>query len=148
MIFGFILIAIVIGILMPVQAGLNAELGRHLGHPYLSALTSLTVGALAVSGLVFFNGGFGGLRNLIQAPPHLLLGGLLGAIFVGSSMILIPRMGATAMVGAFITGQLLGSVLIDHFGLFGLQTYALNYSRMIGIFLLFAGLLLVVRKSA
>jgi transporter family-2 protein len=57
-------------------------------------------------------------------------------------------MGATAMVGAFITGQLLGSVIIDHFGLFGLQSYTLNYSRLMGIFLLFAGLLLVVRKSA
>jgi transporter family-2 protein len=148
MIFGFILIAIVIGILMPVQAGLNAELGRHLGHPYLSALTSLTIGAIAVSGLVFFNEGFAGLKNLTQAQPHLFLGGVLGALFVGSSLILIPRMGATAMVGAFITGQLLGSVIIDHLGLFGLRPYALNYSRLFGIFLLFAGLFLVVRKSA
>ena len=147
MIFAFILIAIVIGALMPVQAGLNAELGRYLTHPYLSALTSLSIGAFAVSILVFFNGGFGALKNLNQVPFHLLLGGLLGAVFVGSSLFLIPRMGATAMIGAFITGQLIGSVAIDHFGLFGLQAYPINYSRAVGLFLLFAGLLLVVRKS-
>ncbi len=148
MIYGFILIAVVIGSLMPIQAGLNAELGRLLNHPYLSALTSLTIGAIAVSFLVLFNGGFAEFRRIPQIPPQLFLGGILGAIFVGSSLLLIPRMGATAMMGAFITGQLLGSVIIDHFGLFGLPPFPLNLSRLMGLFLLFLGLILVVKKSA
>lgn len=149
MIFGLVLLAIVIGTLMPVQAGLNAELTRFLKHPYLGAMISLTTGAIAVSLLILFNGGgFNLLKRVTEAPPHLFLGGLLGAVFVGSSIFFIPKMGATAMIGAFITGQLLGSVIIDHFGLLGLTPNPITLSRILGVILLFAGLFLVVKKSA
>jgi transporter family-2 protein len=52
------------------------------------------------------------------------------------------------MIGAFITGQLLGSVIIDHYGIFGFQIYPINFSRIVGVILLFAGLLLVVKKPS
>lgn len=148
MIFGFVILAIIIGILMPFQAGLNAELTRFLRHPYLAAFISLSIGAIAMSFLILFNGGFGELKRLGGAPPHLFLGGLLGAIFVGSSLFFIPRMGATAMIAAFITGQLLGSVVVDHFGLMGLTPNPVTITRIMGIILLFAGLFLVIRKGA
>jgi bacterial/archaeal transporter family-2 protein len=147
MIFGFIIVAIIIGALMPIQAGLNAELTRALNHPFLGAFISLTTGAVLVSVLVLFNGGFSEIKRLTETPPHLLVGGLLGALFVGSSLFLIPRMGATAMIGAFMTGQLLGSIIIDHYGLLGLNPHPVNLTRMLGVFLLFAGLFLVVKKS-
>lgn len=147
MIFGFVILAIVIGSLMPFQAGLNAELTRFLRNPYLGAFISLSVGAMIMSVIILFNGGFGELKRLASAPPHLFLGGLLGAIFVGSSLFFIPRMGATAMIAAFITGQLLGSVMVDHFGLMGLAPNPVTITRIMGIILLFAGLFLVIRKG-
>lgn len=147
MIFVLVLVAILIGTLMPLQAGLNAELTRFLRHPYLGAFVSLTTGAVLVSLFVLFHGGFNELKRIGDTPPHLFLGGVLGAIFVASSLYLIPRMGATAMVGAFITGQLLGSVIIDHYGLLGLNPHPLSFTRIAGVFLLFAGLFLVVKKN-
>lgn len=148
MIFGFVALAILIGTLMPVQAGLNAELTRYLKHPYLGAFISLSVGAIVVSALVMLNGGFGELKRLGQIPIHLYLGGILGAIFVGSSLFFIPKMGATAMIAAFVTGQLIGSVIIDHYGLLGLTPNPVSLTRIFGIILLFAGLFLVIRKNA
>lgn len=149
MIFGFVLTAILIGCLMPVQASLNAALTKHLDSPYLASLVSLAIGAIAVSILVLVQGqSFVQLKKLSTVSPHLLLGGILGAVFVGSSLFFIPRMGATAMISAFITGQLLGSVLIDHFGLFGLPVNSIHPLRILGIFMLFAGVFLVVRKAA
>lgn len=147
MIFWFVTIAIIIGALMPVQAGINAELTRFLKHPFLGAFLSLIVGAFAVSVFIFFSGGFGELKRLPETPPQLLLGGILSALFVSSSMILIPRLGATAMVGSFITGQLIGSVIMDHFGLWGLNQHPFNPSRLFGVFLLFLGLFLVLKKA-
>ncbi len=147
MIFGFVSLAIMIGVLMPFQAGLNAELTRFLKHPYLAAFISLSIGAMIMAIIILFNGGFGELKRLASAPPHLFLGGLLGAIFVGSSLFFIPRMGATAMIAAFITGQLIGSVLVDHYGLMGLTPNPVTVTRMMGIILLFAGLFLVIRKG-
>lgn len=149
MIYGLVLLAIIIGTLMPVQAGLNAELTRVLKHPYLGAFISLTTGAIAVLILVLIKGiGMTEVKRLGEVSPHLYLGGILGAIFVGSSLFLIPKMGATPMIAAFITGQLVGSVLIDHYGLLGLAATPISMTRLLGVFLLFAGLFLVLKKSA
>jgi transporter family-2 protein len=148
MIFVFILLAIVIGSLMPLQAGLNAELTRFMKHPFLGAFISLSVGAVVVGIIVLFKGGFGELKRLGDVPPHLFIGGLLGAIFVGSSLFFIPRMGATAMIASFITGQLLCSLVMDHYGLMGLTPNPVALSRLVGVFLLFAGLFLVIKKGA
>lgn len=149
MIFILILLAIVIGTLMPIQAGLNAQLTKFLGQPYLGALISLFTGVIAVSLLILIRGdGFSELKRVTEAPPHLFLGGILGAIFVASSLFFIPKMGATVMVAAFITGQLIGSVIIDRYGFMGLPVSPISTTRMMGIILLFAGLFLVVKKDA
>lgn len=149
MIYGLVLLAVIIGTMMPVQAGLNAELTRILKHPYLGAFISLTSGAIAVLILVISKGiGTSELKRMSEVPPHLFLGGILGAVFVGSSLFLIPKMGATPMIAAFITGQLVGSVLIDHYGLLGLTPTPLSATRVLGVFLLFAGLFLVLKKNA
>jgi len=147
MIFGFVLVAILIGAMMPVQAALNAELTRFMKHPFLGAMISLTIGAIAVLIFAIFKGGVSELKRIGEVPPHLFLGGILGALFVASSLYFIPRMGATAMIAAFITGQLVGSVFIDHYGLLGLQASPVSMTRIIGLFLLFAGLFLVIKKS-
>lgn len=149
MIYVYILSAVVIGLFMPVQAGLNAELTRVLKHPFAGAFVSLTTGAILVFTLVIFRGeGIMSLKRMSDVSPHLLLGGILGALFVGSSLFLIPRLGATAMIGAFITGQLVGSVLIDHYGLLGIQPTPISMTRIFGVLLLFVGVLLVLRKNA
>ncbi len=147
MIFGFVIFAVIIGAFMPIQAGLNAELTRFLKHPYLAACVSLTFGAMAISVLILVNGGFSELKRLSEVPPHLLLGGLLGAVFVSSSLFFIPRMGATAMIASFITGQLIGSIIIDHFGMLGLSPNPVTSTKLMGIVLLFSGVLLIIRKS-
>lgn len=148
MIFGFVALAILIGALMPVQAALNAELTRFFKHPYLAAFISLSVGAIVVSVLVMLNGGFGDIKRLGQAPIHLYLGGILGAIFVGSSLFFIPKMGASAMIASFVAGQLICSVAIDHYGLLGLTANPVSMQRILGIILLFVGVFLVIRKNA
>ncbi len=149
MIYGLVLLAVIIGTLMPVQAGLNAELTRILKHPYLGAFVSLTTGAIAVLIIVLIKGiGMTEVKRMGEVSPHLYLGGLLGAIFVGSSLYFIPKMGATPMIAAFVTGQLVGSVLIDHFGLLGLTSTPISLTRLLGVFLLFGGLFLVLKKNA
>jgi bacterial/archaeal transporter family-2 protein len=144
---GLILITIIIGALMPVQASINAELTRFMKHPYLGALISFSIGTVALTLLSLIHGlPLGEVKRLTQAPPHFLLGGVLGALFVGSSIYLIPRMGATMMIGSFVTGQLLMSVVMDHYGLLGVPATQITWQRMAGVVMLFAGLLLVMKR--
>lgn len=149
MIFLLIALTVLIGALMPVQAGINAQLTRLVQHPYLGALISFTIGTLVLS-LVTLIQGFPSesLKRLTEAPPHFFLGGLLGALFVASSIFLIPKMGPTIMIAALITGQLIMSVIIDHYGLLGLPVIPVNPIRLLGVALLFVGVFLVIRKNA
>lgn len=148
MVYVLIIIAVVIGALMPVQAGINAELTRFLRHPYLAALISFAMGTITLSIIILAQGvPLNELKRIPSASPHLFLGGLMGALFVGSSIFLIPRMGATTMIGAFITGQLVMSVFIDHYGWLGIPVTELNTTKIIGVFLMFTGIYLVMRKT-
>lgn len=149
MIFGLIIVTVLIGMLMPVQAGINAELTRFLKHPFMGALISFATGTIALIIISLFQQApFAELKRLSSAPPYFLAGGILGALFVGSSIFLIPRLGATTMIAAFVTGQLVMSVIMDHYGLLGLSIQPISLQRIMGIILLFAGLILVVKKTA
>jgi bacterial/archaeal transporter family-2 protein len=147
MIFILITAAVIIGTLMPIQAGINAELTRFVKHPYLGALISFSIGTIFLSIMVIFQGiPVLEVKRLTSASPVLFVGGLLGALFVASSIFLIPKMGATTMIAAFITGQLIMSVLMDHYGWFGIPVGQINLSKVLGVLLLFSGLFLIMRK--
>jgi bacterial/archaeal transporter family-2 protein len=149
MIIFLVLLAILIGSLMPLQAAINSELSRLIQNPFMGGFISFAFGTLTL-GIILLTKGLPveEFKRLSHASPHLFIGGVLGALFVGSSIFLIPKLGATTMIGAFVTGQLLMSLAVDHFGLFGVPAVAISMTRILGVFLLFAGLLLVVRKVA
>lgn len=149
MIYLLVSITILIGALMPVQAGLNAELGRIVENRYFGAFISFFTGTIGLTFVLLFQPNLSeGLKKIPFHNPLLLSGGILGALFVVSSILLIPRLGATTMMSAFITGQLIMAVAMDHYGLLGLTVSPLNWQRGIGVVLLFVGLALVLKKAA
>jgi transporter family-2 protein len=148
MIFILITAAILIGTLMPIQAGINAELARLVKQPYLGAFISFFTGTLFLSVILLIQGVSNHqIKSLNSASPILFLGGFLGALFVGSSIFFIPKMGATSMMVAYIIGQLVMSVCMDHFGWFGVPVNPVNFSKILGLALLFVGLFMVIKKA-
>lgn len=149
MVYALLLIAVVIGSLMPVQASINAQLTRLLNNPFLGAFISFCMGTLALFIMGLIQGNFfTDLKKLTLASPYHFLGGIFGALFVGSSIMLIPRLGATTLMASFVTGQLLMSLVLDHYGWFGVNVQPITLQRSIGVILLFTGLLLIVKKAA
>jgi transporter family-2 protein len=80
------------------------------------------------------------------APWWQLTGGLIGAMFVTTTVLLIPRLGATALVAGTIAGQLVGGVLIDYLGLFGLTRVPVTGYRLLGLALLVIGGMLTIKR--
>ena len=115
----------------------------------MGAFWSFLSGTLVLAALVLIQG-MPKLewRRFFELPWYYYLGGAMGTLFVGSSIYLIPRLGATTMMAALVTGQLIMSVAMDHYGLLGLSPYPATAQRIIGVVLLFSGLLLVIKKSA
>jgi transporter family-2 protein len=132
------------GGLVAVQAPINAGLGRSTGG-LPAALVSFGVGTIALAAIVVLSGKAGGLSSTFDVSWYYLLGGLLGAVYVTNALIAVSAIGAGGVAAATVTGQLTASVAIDRLGLFGLDQVPLSTARVLGVGLLLAGTVLIVR---
>jgi len=142
----YLLIALVAGALMPLQAGVNSQLARWVGHPVVAALVSFAVGTLAL--LVYS----AALREPLPAwaalrasPWWVWTGGLFGAFFVAAAAAYAPRLGAATFVSVTIAGQMIVSLALDHYGLVGFAERPATPLRFAGAALLVAGVVLIRR---
>ena len=132
------------GGLIALQAPINAGLGKATGS-LPAALVSFLVGTVALGAIVVLSGKAGGLSSTFDVSWYYLLGGLLGAVYVANALVAVTAIGAGGVAAATITGQLTASVAIDRLGLFGLDQVPLGPERVVGVALLLAGTVLVVR---
>jgi bacterial/archaeal transporter family-2 protein len=139
-----VLLTAVAGGLIALQAPINAGLGKATGS-LAAALVSFAVGTVALTAIVVLSGKAGGLGSASDVSWYYLIGGLLGAIYVTNALIAVSAIGAGGVAAATITGQLVASVAIDRLGWFGLEEVPLSPERLIGVVLLLAGTVLVVR---
>lgn len=142
------LLAVAVGMVLPAQAGINAELRRHLGQPLLAAVVNFSVGlVLLVLVVAAMRLPLPSAAELREAPVWAWLGGFCGAALVLTSLIAAPRLGAVLLVGCLLAGQLSASVLLDHFGWLGYPVRPANLGRIAGVLLLVAGVVLIQRSS-
>ena len=132
------------GGLIALQAPINAGLGKATGS-LPAALVSFLIGTVALGAIVVLSGKAGGLSSTFDVSWYYLLGGLLGAVYVANALVAVTAIGAGGVAAATVTGQLTASVAIDRLGLFGLDQVPLSPERVVGVALLLAGTVLVVR---
>ncbi|HNB73268.1 MAG TPA: DMT family transporter [Acidobacteriota bacterium] len=146
---GWIGLILCSGILVTVQAAINAQLRTYVVNPFYSSLISFVVGTVALLVIALISnatGQTGNWRGATQAPSWLLIGGVLGAIYVTSAILAIPKIGAGSVATSLIVGQLLAALMLDHFGWIGLPRFELTGSRIFGAGLLILGLWFIQRK--
>lgn len=138
--------AFTIGLMVPLQAIVNARLSSFVGGPTQSALISFTGGFLVfvIIGIFNFNN-LPSVGKIMSTPPYLLTGGLIGAVFVLSAIVIVPKLGSTGWIALIVTGQLIASLALDHFGLLGLPVKEINIYRAVGAGLLLFGSTLITR---
>ena len=145
--FTLTVLAFFVGVLLPVQVGVNAELARHIQSPVFAALISFLVGSIfLIFSAAVLKTPFPTWCNVISMPSWLWAGGLIGALVVLGSIIAGPKIGALALVSLLLAGQLVASIVIDHYGWWGFAIHKMNFQRLFGVMLLVGGFLLI-RKS-
>ncbi|MDN7032056.1 DMT family transporter [Lactiplantibacillus plantarum] len=140
----FFLLAALAGLFQPIQSGINSQLKYDLNSTYLSGAISNFIGALLMVGLALTLER-SGLQSPTLSGNHLWnwTGGILSALIV-SAMIIVPKkISYSTFFALFIFGQLFMSLVIDYFGWFGSDHVPLSPSRIIGMLLLLAGVVLV-----
>ncbi|HEV2092651.1 MAG TPA: DMT family transporter [Rubrobacter sp.] len=127
------------------QCALNSQLRTFAGGP-VAAAASLIVGPVAlVTPTLAPNGGLPSFGDASNAPWWVWMGGLLGAFYVFASVILTPRPGAATTVALMVTGQVIASIVIGHFGLFRAAAREATPLRLLGAGLIVAGVYSVQR---
>jgi transporter family-2 protein len=139
------LLGILSGAFIAVQAPINSQLARGLGLPVAAAAFSFLSGAVVLGAISLAVTRFDGVTLDWKAPaPWLFVaGGVLGGFYVTLSTILIPRIGAAALMAFLVAGQLLAGMLLDRIGFLGMAIREISLGRVAGAVLLMAGALLV-----
>lgn len=142
----FILLALAAGAMMPTQAATNNKMALVVNSPVLSAFISFFVGTVALFIYLLISGvPLANISSAKEAPAIAWIGGLLGAFFVTAAVILVPRFGVALTFSLIIAGQMLVTLVIDHFGLLGVPVKEVSLARVGGILLITAGVVLIRR---
>ncbi|MGX9759584.1 DMT family transporter [Pseudomonas shahriarae] len=146
---GLLLLAVIAGAVVPFQSAINANLGRGLGHPLWATLASLLVSILVLLPVILaLRLPLPSLGFITKAPLWMWTGGAFGVCFISLALVLLPKLGASGFIALAMAGQILASLLLDHFGLFGLVERQLTAPRLLGVLMLIGGVVLVQFSSA
>ena len=140
-----VVLTAVVGGMVALQGPINSQLGKTIG-TFQAAFFSFATGTIilaVIAGLA--RGGFGTIVEARHLAPQYLIGGALGACYVSTVLVTVRTLGAGGIVAATIAGQLTMGVIIDQFGLLGLDKDPISAMKAVGIALLAVGTLLVVR---
>lgn len=143
----WIILATLAGWIAPLQIGVNSALSERLQHPLQAAWVSFFGGFLLLSLLLVTTRlGWGPLTQpgwLLAQPWWVYTGGVLGTLFVTSSILVAPRLGATVFIILVVFGQMISSVALDQVGAFGYPAIAFTWQRGAGLLLILLGVWLV-----
>lgn len=121
------------GMSLALQQVLNARLRAELGSPWWAGFISYFVGVLAMLAAVVASGEprlSGAMAARASWPSW--TGGLFGAVFIGTAILKVPRLGAATVLALIVVGQMLGSLAFDHFGLLGPPQHPASPIRLAG----------------
>jgi transporter family-2 protein len=138
------LATVVVGSLIALQAPINSGLGKVTGTMPAAAI-SFTVGTILLLGIVVVSGEAADLAKATDVRWYYLIGGVLGAAYVTTVLLTVRTLGAGGVTAATVAGQLTMSVVIDRIGFLGLEETPITLPRVIGVVLLFAGTVLIIR---
>jgi transporter family-2 protein len=141
---GLLLLAAFAGAVVPFQSAINVNLGRGLGHPLWATLASLVVSILVLAPIMLaMRLPLPSLAFIARAPMWMWAGGAFGVCFISLALVLLPRLGASGFMALALAGQVVASLLLDHFGRFGLVERQVTLPKLLGAVLLIGGVVLI-----
>lgn len=140
-----------VGLAMATQTAVNSQLRQYLNSPIQAAFFSFLVGTicLAIMMLVMMWNGSASkptLSQLNEIPIWLWVGGLLGVYAITASIYTAPKLGFLTFTGLVLFGQVIMSMLLDHFGLIGVEKNPVNWQRLLGAILIAIGIIFTLQR--
>ena len=138
------LLAILAGAIVPVQVGVNAVLDQQLKSPFFTSFIVFLVGAIGILISFFFTEETLPTVVTIKASSWWQwLGGLLGALYILSLIILSQYINIGLLTILALAGQLVMAIIVDHFGWFGAKVNPITYMKVLWLILIGFGIYLI-----
>ena len=140
----FLIFAFSAGVLLPIQIGMNAGVGKISGSAIWAAAISFFIGTIGLFVLFFLQRTPWPEMHQIKAiPVWMWAAGLLGAYYVTATIVSAPKIGAALLVSLVVAGQMLAALVLDHYGLIGFPEHSINFFRVLGALLVVMGVVMV-----
>lgn len=136
-----IIMLIIAGSFVSLQASINARLAKHIGFVE-SSFVSFLVGTVTLFIIMIIKNGRG-LKYISQVPLFYLTGGILGAMFVYAVTYSVHIVGVTTALGITISIQLLLGLIIDKFDPMKVAKFYISPVNILGVLLLVIGVIMV-----
>ncbi len=136
--------AIVVGVSLASQAGVNSQLRTALATPIQAAFISFLIGTVVLGAITLVqNDKWFSASEAFNVPWWAWLGGLFGAFNIAMSIYLAPKVGAVALAVSLVCGQVIASIFYDQYGLMGYPKIEVSLNRIIGAVFLVVGVIMV-----
>lgn len=135
-----IIFSIIAGVAMSLQGVFNTRLGEKIGTWETNVIVQGSGLLLCI--IVYFFLGDGNFRSIKEANKLYLLGGTLGVIIIFTVMKGIKALGPTCSIATILVAQLTAAALIDAFGLFDSEQVKFGMTKIIGVLVMIAGIII------
>ncbi|HUP04818.1 MAG TPA: DMT family transporter [Bryobacteraceae bacterium] len=136
------LLTILLGVVLAVHLAMNGKVGSVLNNPRVGNALFWCIGALGATVIGLTGWQAGALQPLKQVQPWLLTAGLLGACLVFAIAWMIPRAGAGPVMITLLAGQVIGGLVLSHFGWLGSPVQPITLTKLAGVAIMIAGVTL------
>ncbi|MEK5147338.1 MAG: DMT family transporter [Psychrobacillus psychrotolerans] len=133
--------ALFAGVALSFEGAIYAELGKNIGKLETS-FYNFFMGSI-ILGLLWIFFGKGKISHVVEAPKWTLLGGALGVVYLTAIVISVPFVGVGITMVAVILGQLLMSMIIEHYGWLGSKKAKINKEKIFAVISMVIALILV-----
>ena len=138
--------ALAAGAVVTIQGGSNAQLKQSWGSPILALVVNYVLGfAGIVTAALVARSHVPTIDTIARTPWWAWAGGLLGLLYGLAVVLLAHKMGAATLIATIVTGQLICSVILDHFAWMGFELHRASLLRVTGCALMVAGLALIAK---
>lgn len=135
-------VALIAGFALAIQAPINSQLGRAVHSTLLAGTLSFSLSALLLIAISLLTGELRLFHSIAPVSRWLWIGGIFGPIYVLGVIYSVPLIGVFSAFAMVVAGQLVGALILDLVGAFGLTAKPISLPRVLSMVFVFIGVVL------
>lgn len=139
-------LTMLLGVVLTVHLAMNGKVGAAINNARVGNALFWCIGAAGAVLIGLSGWQPGALSGVKNVHPVLLTAGLMGASLVFAIAWVIPQIGAGPMTFSLLAGQIVGGMVLSHFGWLGSPVQPVSMTNIAGAIVMLGGVFLATRN--